>query len=398
MIYTHVMSIPKSLRSWAFYDFANSAYILIYSSLLLPLYFSTILIKEGYSLGAWGTANAVATIIGVIISILIGKYADSHCRFKSFKWSIVASFLGMLLLAFAVKYLQSSVYYIFILTQSVFILSLSLSDSILPYIATKKEAYEHSGFAWGFGYLGGITALLIAIPLQKFTGDDYSPIVFLSTAIFYAIFSAYSLSGLKKVKMNEPTPEKKSVILTTAQKWVLFIGYWLISEGVTVILLFFTIYLSKELGFTTAKIGVCILLVQLIGFPATWIGGRLSKRYNTLHLLGITILLWGICIMFLVFNTGLIGLGILILTGAMAVGNSQSYLRAQYSNVIDRSESGYRFGLFTIVSEAAVFVGPIIFGFSSDILHSQRIPFIALYVSMVIGYFLVWKVIRRISN
>jgi len=390
------MNIPKSIWRWAFYDFANSSYILTYASFLLPVFFSTILIQNGYSLGAWGTANAIATVLGVVLSVMIGKYSDKRNKFTAFKWSIYISFFGMVLVALGIQYAINAMYYLFIFTQSFFILSLSLSDSILPYLAEKKDAYKYSGFAWGFGYVGGIGALVLVILFQKITGSDYHPLVFLSTAFFYLIFLLYSLKGLKDVKMNENIVVTKDKLLDKKQKFLLLFGYWLISEGITIILLFFSIFLSKEFGFSTLKIGICILLVQLIGFPATWYGGYLAKRYDTLKLLGLTILFWGITILFLVVNIGIFGLAILIFFGALAVGNSQSYLRAQYSNVIEKHESGFQFGLYTIVAEASVFIGPIIYGLASDYLHSQKIPLTLLFLSMAIGYTLVWKVIKKL--
>ncbi|MDP2642943.1 MAG: MFS transporter [Candidatus Peregrinibacteria bacterium] len=391
------MKFPKSVMRWAYYDFANSAYYLIYPSFLLPVFFSTVLLTHGYSLSAWGFANAVATLIGVLLAVFIGKFSDKTSKFHSFKWSIIISFFGMVALSFAVKYALGYVYSLYIFTHAIFILALSLADSILPHVSTKENSYEYGGFAWGFGYVGGIFALIIAVIFQKLTGDDYSPIVFLSTAIFYIIFSAYSLHGLKGVQLNEAPPLVKKVSISKFNKFLLFLGYWFISEGVTVIFLFMGIYLSKEFGFSNMKIGACLLLVQLIGFPATWYGGYLTKKFSVITLLGWTILLWGISIFFLVVNVGMIGLAILIFTGALAIGNSQSYLRSQYSNIIEPSESGFQFGLFSIVSKAAVFIGPILYGYGSDYFNSQKIPLIILYITMVIGFVLIWRAVRRIS-
>ncbi|MFA4887005.1 MAG: MFS transporter [Candidatus Nanoarchaeia archaeon] len=389
------MSIPKSVWRWAFYDFANSSYILTYASFLLPLFFSTILIKNGYSLGAWGVANAIATVLGVIAALIIGKYSDTHNKFKAFKWSIYVSFFGMVLVALSITSAVSLVYYLYIFTQSAYILTLSLSDSILPHLTRGKESYHYSGFAWGFGYLGGIIALILVILLQKLTGNDYHPLVFLSTAFFYLIFSVYSLRGLKDVHLNQPAPLKKNSLLTKKQKLLLLTGYWLISEGITVILLFFTIYLSKEQGFSNLKIGIIILLVQLIAFPTTWYGGILAKKYNPLKLLGISILCWCISIILLITNVGFIGLIFVILFGALAIGNSQSYLRAQYSTKIEPYESGFQFGFYSIASEAAVFVGPILYGFASDYLKSQKIPMLFVLISMILGYVLIWKIVKE---
>ena len=392
------MSIPKSVWHWAFYDFANSGYLVVYSSFLLPVFFSLTFKDQGSLLGTWGIANAIATVIGASLAIIIGKYSDKHSRFQSFKWSIIISFLGMLAISMAVKYSGDLILYFYIFTQSVFILSLSLSDSILPHVSNKTDSFEYSGFSWGFGYIGGIVALIAAISLQKILGDEYHPIVFLSTAIFYIGFSIYVLLGLKEVKMNSEPPTIKTSLVTRSQKALLLTGYWLISEAITIIILFFAIYLSTEFGYSTTKIGILVLIAQAIGFPATWYGGYLARKINILLLLGLTIIFWGITIFGLVLDIGITGIVLFVIFGAMAIGNSQSLLRAQYSNIIERSESGFQFGIYSVVSEAAVFIGPIIYGIASDYFHSQKIPMIFLFVSMAIGYILIWKSTKHLKN
>jgi|GEM_PF-1083138 len=392
------MSIPKTIWRWAYYDFANSAYLLMYPTVLLPVLFAMIFKTTGYSLGMWGIANAISTLIGVFMAVLVGKYSDKHGKFSAFKWSVFGAFVGMLAITFSVAYFLNALFYVYILANAVFILSLSLSDSILPHVAQEKDAYEYSGFAWGFGYLGGVASLIIAIILQKILNNEYHPLVFLSTAIFYIIFSIYSLRGLKEVKMNEDTSVKLAIFIPKMQKFLLLLGYWFISEGISVIILFIGIFLASEMGFSPMTIGILFLVIQLVAFPATLFGGRLAKKYNTLKLLGWTIFFWGISILFLVFNIGNFGLILIIFTGAAAIGNSQSYLRSQYANVIERSESGFQFGIYTIVSEASVFIGPIAYGFASDYFHSQKIPLLILFGTMVVGYLLIWKVMRKIGG
>ncbi|MEK7672669.1 MAG: MFS transporter [Patescibacteria group bacterium] len=384
------MNLPKSVRSWAFYDFANSSYVVVYAAFLLPIFFSTVLIQNGYSLGSWGLANGIATVLGVVLAMLIGKYADKTDRLKTLKWSIGLAFLGMASVAIAVEYAVNLVFGLLIITQAIFILTLSLSDSILPHVSKKEDAYEYSGFAWGMGYLGGIAALIAAIIFQKLTGSDYHPSVFLSTAIFYLIFSVYAVRGLKNTPLNEKPLVEEQTKISKKQRFLLLLGYWFISEGITVIMLFITVYLSQELHFSNAKIGVLLLLFQIIGFPATWLGGKLAKKFNIIYLIGLTILFWGITILTLIFNSGMISLAFTILFGALGIGNSQSYLRAYYSNITAKSESGFQFGIYSIVSQASVFVGPIIYGYASDALNSQKIPLAILFGTMVFGYLLIY--------
>lgn len=386
--------LPKYIWGWAFYDFANSAYVLVYQSFLLPVYFSTILLSKGYGLGAWGLANAISTILGIILSILAGKHADRNSRLKTFKYLIVLSFVGMISVALSIAYFSSAIYWLFIFANTFFIASLSISDSILPHVSEEKNTYKYSGFAWGFGYLGGVASLIIVVLLQKFTGD-YSFSVFASVAIFYLIFSFYSLRKISNsnVELNpDPAIDLTENILPPKKEKILFIGYWLISECITVVILFFSIYASKELHLSTLMIGVCLLFVQIIGFPATYFGGLLAEKINPQKLLGVTILIWGIIIALLVISKNIIALIAVIFLAGLVIGNSQSYIRAQYSTLIKKSQSGLKFGFYSLVSEASVVIGPVAYGFASDNLHSQKIPIIILYLLMVIGYFFIRSV------
>lgn len=392
------MNLPSAVKRWGFYDFANSSYVLIFQSFLLPVYFSSVLANRGYSLSSWGIANGLSTLFGVFLSIGVGSYADKHNRLRAFKWTVAGSFLGMCLLAFAVKYSPDHVFYLYVAANTLFIVALSLSDSILPYLASENDAYRYSGFAWGFGYLGGITSLIVVMGLQSATGE-YSPPVFLSVAFFYLFFSLYALSGLRKLELNQrPVDEPKGFRVPRNKKVVLLVGYWLVSECITVIILFYSIYAAIELKLSSTVIAITLLAVQLIAFPATWYGGRLARTSNVLYWLGLSVALWGVVIILLILNLGMVGLAFIVILTGLIIGNSQSYLRAQYSTFVDRSESGLQFGIYSFISQAAVFIGPIVYGFFSDYLQSQKIPLVALFLLMLLGYLLIYIVTKQIHE
>lgn len=394
---SRVPSIPKNIWGFAYYDFANSAYFLVYLSFLLPIYFSTVLLDKGYSLGAWGTANAVSTFLGVLLAVVAGKYADATDRLKIFRYLVFLSFIGMLSVSASIGYFPAYLYWIFIAANTFFVASLSISDSMLPHVSDKATSYTYGGFAWAFGYLGGIASLLIVVLLQKITGD-YSFSVFASVAVFYLIFSLYSIRKLRDTPLNpDSASDKTANLLSPGREKLLFLGYWLISECITVVFLFFSIFATEELHLSTFTIGVLLLFVQLIGFPATYFGGMLAGRHNPQTLLGITIALWGVIILLLVLFKGFIVLGVVVFLTGLVIGNSQSYMRAQYSTLIRKGESGLRFGFYSIVSKASVIVGPVAYGFASDQLHSQKIPIIVLYILMVLGYMLTRKALMPAS-
>jgi MFS transporter, UMF1 family len=389
--FSRISAIPKNIWGVAYYDFANSAYFLVYLSFLLPIYFSTVLLTKGYGLGAWGTANAVSTFLGVLLALIAGKYADRTNRLKIFRHLVYLSFIGMLAVSVSIGYFPASLYWLFIIANTFFVASLSVSDSMLPHVSDKTTSYTYGGFAWGFGYLGGIASLLIAVLLQKITGD-YSFSVFASVAIFYLFFSVHSIRKLRDTPLNpDLASDKTTSMLSSGREKLLFAGYWLISECITVVFLFFSIFATEELQLSTFAIGVVLLFVQLIGFPATYFGGMLAERYNPLTLLGITVVLWGVIILLLVLFKGFLVLATIVFLAGLVIGNSQSYMRSQYSTLIRKGESGLRFGFYSIVSKASVIIGPVAYGFASDYLNSQKIPIIILYVLMVLGYVLIRK-------
>jgi UMF1 family MFS transporter len=268
----------------------------------------------------------------------------------------------------------------------------------LPHVSDDATAYHYGGFAWGFGYIGGIASLIIALVLQYLTGT-YSVWVFASVPVFYLLFSWYSVVGLKNIPFKAFSPAGDAITISRNQKGILFLGYWLISECITVISLFASIYFSQELHFPIMQVGFLFLIIDFIAFPATWFGGMLAGRWNSLKLLGGTIILWGISLtIFILPHPGWWWLGLAVFLIGLAYGNSQSYLRSQYSTLIKKSESGFQFGMYSAISEAAVLIGPFLYGYASDQLHSQKMPMLFLFFCMIAGYLLIVSVIRRLRG
>ena len=90
--------MTASERSWAFYDWANSAYTLIVVTAILPLYFKSSATQAGIdaatSTAYWGYANSFSTLIVSILAPILGTIAD----FKGFKkrFFIIFATLGVI--------------------------------------------------------------------------------------------------------------------------------------------------------------------------------------------------------------------------------------------------------------------------------------------------------------
>lgn len=389
------------VRAWALYDFANSSYVLIFQSFLLPVFFSIHFVENGNGLGGWGLVNGLSTLAGVVLALIAGSYADATVRLKVLKQLIFFSFFGMVVVSWAVGSNVAAVPYLYFVCNAIFLATISISDSALRFLSKDRyDVFRNSGVAWGFGYVGGIVALACVVLVQKLTGDD-SAWAYLFVAIFYIFFSLFAIDGMGVVPLNsDEIDNSPDIVLNKSQAIQLLFGIWFVSEAIAVVLLFYSIYASTELQLSTLEVGATLLLVQLIAWPATVAGGRLIKKFSFPVMFGGFVLLWLVVVVLLAtkLSTGELKyfiLSLIVFLTGVVVGNSQSYLRALYALTSKRSEAGYQFGKYAVVSQAAASIGPITFGYASDYLNSQTIPLYVTGLFFFLGYILIVRVLPK---
>ena len=104
------MRLTKLEKSWILYDVANSAFILLVST-LLPIYFDYLAEKGGLSqsdyLAYWGYAGSVATVLVAVLGPVCGTLADQR-GFKKplFVLSMILGIAGCALLGVAWNWLS----------------------------------------------------------------------------------------------------------------------------------------------------------------------------------------------------------------------------------------------------------------------------------------------------
>ena len=74
------MRINKEQWSWIFYDWANSAYGIIVTTAVLPVYFKSIAqtqhVSAASSTAIWGYANSFSTLLVSLLAPILGALAD----------------------------------------------------------------------------------------------------------------------------------------------------------------------------------------------------------------------------------------------------------------------------------------------------------------------------------
>tara|TARA_R110000868_G_scaffold160854_3_gene390639 strand:+ start:1241 stop:2476 length:1236 start_codon:yes stop_codon:yes gene_type:complete len=155
--------------SWALYDFATSAYFSVIFTFVFATYFTENIAPnhiEGTML--WGYTISASALLIAITSPFLGAIADYGGRQKS--WLMFFTFIGIIsivFLWFAYPYTSSIPLVLTCIFISNFALEVGLVfyNSFLPKLSSSKYLGRISGWAWGFGYLGGILCLIISLYL-----------------------------------------------------------------------------------------------------------------------------------------------------------------------------------------------------------------------------------------
>src|SRR5207253_2860843 len=84
---------------------------------------------------------------------------------------------------------------------------------------------------------------------------------------------------------------------------ILLLGYLMISDCVSAIILFASIYGSNVLHLSDRTIGSWLLGIQLLAFPNTYLVSSLTRPLGTVRTLGICVLIWVTVIFLMITQT-----------------------------------------------------------------------------------------------
>lgn len=414
----------KVINGWAMYDWANSAYSLVITSTIFPIYYTSVADERlsilGHSFSRAAVASYSIALSFLIIAFLnpilssIADYKGSKKAFMQFFCYLgSASCIG---LVFMVKGTVGLGVFFSILASIGFSGSLVFYNAYLPEIAAEEDQDRVSAKGFALGYIGSVILLIACLALvlgndsQHWMEPSWPPrISFAATGLWWAAFAQLTFRVLPPSKPSEQHPEHS--ILTNgfhelAKVWRQFVDYptikrYLISfffynMGVMTVMYMATYFAADELKLPSSALIFSILVIQLVAIGGAYLFSLLSARTGNIFVLGVNIVIWiGICIMAYFTHTAMQFYGVAFTVG-LVMGGIQSMSRSTYSKLLpETNDTASYFSFYDVCDKLGTVIGTLSFGFVADSMGGMRNSVLALMAYFIIGFVLLLFVRMR---
>ncbi|HMR89106.1 MAG TPA: MFS transporter [Saprospiraceae bacterium] len=415
-----IMNNKKTINAWAIFDWANSAYALVISTAIFPVYFIKYTPEE-ISLGPLNFSNSslysfavsFSYIIIACLSPLLSGMADFSGRRKFFLklFTLIGSIACTALYFFKGEpqlWLGTSA---FILATIGFAGSIVFYDSYLPLIVTEDRYNKVSAKGYTYGYIGSVLLLIvILLMVQKpdwfgiSDGQMGSRLGFALVGLWWIGFAQYSFKHLPKDTVTKFTSSMvkngyKEIssaftkVKASANIKSFLLAFFFYSAGVQTVIYLAAIFAEKELGFETAELILLILLLQLVAIGGAYffsiLGNKKGNKFSILCMIVIWIL---ICVGAFFTYDKLVFYLLASLVG-IVMGGIQSLSRASYSMLLpekDHDTTSY-FSFYDVVYKSAIVGGTFLFGVVDNITNNMRYSVLALAFCFVAGFYFMWR-------
>jgi len=421
----------KIIKAWAMYDWANSAYSLVITSALFPIYFHNVTTTEGsnmvrflgrqYNSDSLQTyAISIAFLVIASINPLLSSIADYSGKKKKFMYFF--STLGAISCASLFFFDSLDTLWIGILG-SIFA-AIGYAGSIVFYNAYLPEIAEHAdqdrvsakGFA--LGYIGSSLLLIFSLTMIMFpswyggiAAGFATRLAFLLVGIWWFAFAQYTFHHLPD-NVYERKAEGRYLfhgyhelrkvwfeLKNTSRIRNFLISFFFYNMGVQTVMYVATLFGAGELHLPSEILIVVILIIQFVAIAGAYFFSALSKRFGNLAALSISIITWiFICIGAYLCDKryGVNEQTMFIILAAvvgLVMGGIQSLSRSTYSKLLPETiDHASYFSFFDVCDKMGTVLGTFAFGYINELTGSMRNSIIFLISFFILGLILLLRI------
>ena len=391
----------REIFGWAMFDFANSSYTTVITTVVFSVVFTNLVVGDGpdYKRGnlLWSVAMSVSYGLVVLTAPLLGAIIDFRAAKKRFLFgSYVLTVAATALLYFVSPGYALVGMVLVIVSNYGFAVGESFTSSFLPDLGPAEDLGKISGFAWGLGYLGGVacTALVLAFVGEgdlKIENFERVRMVGPITAIFFLVAAIPTFMFLRERGTPKTLPPGDTVLGTGFRRvvetgralggfrdlLVFFVAFFFAMAGLSIVILFAFIYGEQVIGWSGTSRTLMFVVTNLTASVGAVGFGFLQKRWGNLRTFNLTLIIWVAAIIGIwgtpgitmrlnaAFGTAWRAESVFLCMGATAglcMGATQSASRTIVAVFSPESKSAEFFGFWGVFGKLAAIFGALSLG------------------------------------
>jgi UMF1 family MFS transporter len=405
--------VPKIVWSWAFYDWANSAFTTLVVTFVYSTYFTKAMAPDEVTGTTWWSrAVAVSALLTAVLAPILGAAADRAGARKRFLAVTTALCIcATTLLGFVSPSMANAglvALTLFVIADISFESGNVFYNAFLPTIASPERIGRVSGYGWGLGYAGGLVCMGLALTgfvrpevpwfgLSTAEGFNVRATNFL-VAAWFLVFSIplflfvpeRRLAGVR-VDARAALRELARTIRTIRQYGEIvkfLIARLVFNDGLVTVFAFGGIYAAGTFRMSLSEVilfGVALNVASglgavVFGFVDDKIGGKKTIL--------VTLVALSLATLLAVWAPNRLWFWIAGLLIGVFVGPNQAASRSLMGRFVPERHQAEFFGFFAFSGKATSFLGPLLLGTVTQAFDSQRMG-----VATVIAFFLVGGVL-----
>ena len=402
--------------SWAFYDWANSAFFTTVLAGFFPVFFQkfwSVGVDPTVSTSRLGFANGIAGLLLAILAPVLGAMADRAGGRKRqlVGWTLLGvagtaalGFVGegewwWAAACFMVAAIGANAANIFY-------------DALLLDVSEPQDYDRVSALGYSLGYLarGLLFAFNVLMTLKPhwFGLTDAAEAVrvsFISAAVWWFVFMLPAARNVRErppkgpalglsVSIREGLRGLRTTLSHISQYRevsLFLLAYWLYIDGVHTIYTMAVDY-GVALGLPSSSLLAALLLTQFVAFPSAlalgWLGNRIGPKRGIL----ICIAVYLAATLYAWFLDTVIEFFALAVVIGLVQGGVQSLSRSFFGRLVPEGKGGEFFGFYNMMGKFASFLGPILIATVALLTGDSRLSISSLVVLFVLGGWVLWRV------
>jgi UMF1 family MFS transporter len=412
------MADRKAIFSWCLYDWANSAYPTVITTFVFGAYFTkAVAVTPEAGTAAWGYTMGMAGLAVALLGPVLGAVADQGGRRKP--WLAVFTVMGALttaLLWFTRPDPADAMWaLVFVALSSVaFEFGMVFYNAMLPDLVGPGRVGRVSGWGWGLGYAGGLACLVIALfgfvqtetPLFGVTTEAAGHVraVTLLAAAWFALFALplfLFTPDRPAVRLGIPRAIREGVAalretLREIRNYGAILRFLMArmfyADGLVTLFAVGGIYAAGTFGMTFGEVvqfGIALNVTAGLGaFAFAWADDRLGAKPVIVIALVALIVLGGAALL-VTSKAAFWAIGMAL---GVFVGPAQAASRSMMARLAPAVMRTEMFGLYALSGKATAFLGPLAFGFATQLFDSQRAGMATILVFLGVGLVLLLPV------